>query len=98
MGGEGKINAVSWGSPAFKAGFAKGGKIIAINGLAYDDSSDLADAIKLAQGGKTPIEILVQDANHFRTLRIDYHDGLRYPHLERVPNVPDRLDDILAPL
>ncbi len=98
MGGEGKIAAVSWGSPAFKAGFAKGGKIIAINGLAYDDSSDLADAIKLAQGSKAPIEILVQDANHFRTLRIDYHDGLRYPHLERVPNVPDRLDDILAPL
>ncbi len=98
LGGEGKISAVSWGSPAFKAGFAKGGKIIAINGLAYDEASDLADAIKLAQGSKTPIEILVQDANHFRTLRIDYHDGLRYPHLERVPNVPDRLDEILAPL
>jgi hypothetical protein len=77
---------------------AKGGKIIAINGLADEDSSDLADAIKLAQTNKTPIEILVQDANHFRTLRIDYHDGLRYPHLERVPNTPDLLDAILTPM
>ena len=29
--------------------------------------------------------------------RIDYHDGLRYPHLERVPGTPDRLANILAP-
>jgi predicted metalloprotease with PDZ domain len=99
IGEGGKINAVSWGSPAFKANMAKGGKIIAINGVAYEDSTDLAEAIKLAQGNKTtPIEILVQDANHFRTLRIDYHDGLRYPHLERVPNTPDLLDAILTPM
>jgi hypothetical protein len=27
---------------------------------------------------------------------IDYHGGLRYPHLERVPGTPALLDDILA--
>ena len=26
---------------------------------------------------------------------IVYKDGLRYPHLERIPNTPDRLADIL---
>jgi len=29
-------------------------------------------------------------------VRIDYHDGPRYPHLERVEGTPPRLDDILA--
>ena len=33
----------------------------------------------------------------FRTIAFDYHDGLRYPHLERIPGTPDRLGDILAP-
>jgi hypothetical protein len=27
---------------------------------------------------------------------IDYHDGLRYPHLERDPSEPARLDDIVT--
>jgi hypothetical protein len=31
-------------------------------------------------------------------LALDYHDGLRYPHLERVEGTPDRLDDILKPM
>ncbi len=98
VGEGGKIAAVAWGGPAFKAGMAKGGKIIAVNGLAYDGASDISAAIKLAQGNKTAIELLVQDADHFRTIRIEYHDGLRYPHLERIPNTPARLDAILAPM
>ncbi len=98
IGEEGTIENVVWGSPAFRASLTRGGKIIAVNGLAYGDSSDLEDAIKLAHTGKPPIEILVQDGNHFRTVRIDYHDGLRYPHLERVAGAPARLDDILEPL
>ncbi len=96
--GEGKIASVVWGSPAFRASLTKGGKIIAVNGLAYEDASDLEDALKLAKTSKAPIEILVQDGNHFRTIRIDYHDGPRYPHLERIPNTPDLLDAILAPM
>jgi hypothetical protein len=31
----------------------------------------------------------------YKVLGLDYHDGLRYPHLERVEGTPDRLDDIL---
>jgi hypothetical protein len=29
---------------------------------------------------------------------IDYHGGLRYPHLERIAGTADRLDEILAPM
>ncbi len=92
------IGSVSWGGPAFKAGLTVGEKIIAVNGLAFDDGDTLSDAIKLAHTNKAPIELLLQADQHFRTVRIDYHDGLRYPHLERVPNTPALLDDILAPV
>jgi hypothetical protein len=29
---------------------------------------------------------------------LDYHGGLRYPHLERVGSGPDLLDLVLAPV
>jgi hypothetical protein len=29
---------------------------------------------------------------------VDYHGGLRFPHLERVESTPNRLDAILAPV
>jgi predicted metalloprotease with PDZ domain len=98
LGEEGAIEAVQWDSPSFRAGLAGGTKLVAINGLAFDDADELASAIRLAKTGSAPIELLVQDGKHFRTVKIDYHGGLRYPRLERIPNTPDRLDDILAQL
>ena len=32
-----------------------------------------------------------------RTVSIDYHDGLQYPHLVRVEGTPDYLSEIIAP-
>jgi hypothetical protein len=32
----------------------------------------------------------------YRTFRIDYRDGLKYPHLERINGTPDRLTAILS--
>ena len=92
------IYSVVWDSPAFRAGLVKGGKIIAVNGLAYGDGNDLESAIKLAHTDKAPIELLVQDDLHFRTITIPYHDGLRYPHLERIAGAPALLDNLLTPL
>jgi hypothetical protein len=43
------------------------------------------------------VELLVKQGDLYRTVRIDYHDGLRYPHLERIDGAPARLDEILAP-
>jgi len=36
--------------------------------------------------------------DRYRTVRLDYHDGLRYPMLKRIEGVPDRLEAILQPL
>ncbi len=98
LGSGSTIGSVIWNGPAYRAGLVKGGKLIAVNGLSYEDSADLTSAIKLAATSKDPIELLVQDDRHFRTVRIDYHDGLRYPHLERVAGKPALLDDLLTPL
>jgi predicted metalloprotease with PDZ domain len=90
-----KLTDVQWDGPAFKAGLTEGQEIMAVNGDAYT-SDNLKDAIKAAKGTSTPIDLVVKDKDAFRTVRIDYHDGLRYPHLEREAGVPARLDDILA--
>ena len=87
-----------WGSPAFGAGMAPRNKIVAVNGLALDGTETLSDAITAARTSKDPIVLLLQDGPRYRTVQIDYHGGLRYPHLERIPNTPDRLTDIMAPL
>lgn len=57
----------------------------------------LEDAITAAKTGRQPIELLVKEFDRYRTIRLDYFDGLRHPHLERIEGSPDRLSAILAP-
>lgn len=95
-GAGGKLKRVAWDSPAFKAGLAPGAKILAVNGRDWS-AERLAAAITANRKGDAPIELIVQDGERWRTLRIDYRDGLRYPRLERVAGTPDRLTGLLAP-
>ena len=46
--------------------------------------------------GNDPIELIVKTPDLYRVVRVDYHGGPRYPHLERDPAVKAGLDDILA--
>jgi hypothetical protein len=39
----------------------------------------------------------VRNGDHYRTVRLDYHGGLRYPRLEREATAPARLDQIFTP-
>jgi predicted metalloprotease with PDZ domain len=92
---DGTVLEVLWDSAAFKAKVTESSVLLAVNGAAY--SADvLKDAIRSAKSTKLPIELIVKTGDRFRVLTLDYHDGLRYPHLERDPSVPARLDDILA--
>ena len=59
--------------------------------------SGLRDAILASEKNKTPIKLLLKRGDEYRTVSLDYHDGLRVAHLERVDSVSDRLDAILAP-
>ena len=38
------------------------------------------------------------NTGYYKVVKLDYHDGLRFPHLERVQGTPDRLDDIVKPM
>ncbi|MFT4045146.1 MAG: hypothetical protein QM661_00445 [Solimonas sp.] len=93
---DGKLGEVIWDSPAFKAGLSVGVQLIAINGDAYD-ADRLKEALIAAQSAGEPLELLVRDGDRYRTVAIDYHGGPRYPSLQRIKNVPARLDAILAP-
>lgn len=93
---DGEIREVLWNGPAFQAGLAPGTRIIAVDELAFD-VDQLKAAIKAAQHATAPISLIVREGDRFRTVRLDYHGGLRYPYLERDPNRPDLLERILAP-
>jgi len=91
------IAAVWWDSPAFKAGLTPEMQLQAVNDQAFSVST-LRAAILAAEKTNAPIKLLVKRDKEFLTLMVDYHGGLRYPHLERVESTPDRLDELLAPL
>ena len=93
---ESKLSEVLWEGPAYKAGLTVGTQIVAVNGIAFD-AGQIKNAIKDANKPGAAVELLVKNGNRFRTIKIDYHDGLRYPHLEREGSAPARLDQILTP-
>ncbi len=94
---EGRIADVLWDGPAFKSGLTVGAQIIAVNGIAYD-ADRLKRAIKDAKQDNTAIELLVKTGDRFRTVSIDYHNGLSLP-ASGAPDGsgPSRLDQILMP-
>ena len=93
---DGSIGTVWWDSPAFKAGVTTDMQLNAIDGKAFTPDV-LTAAILEAEKTKAPMQMLFKRGDKFQTVSVDYHGGLRYPHLERVGGTPDRLDAILAP-
>jgi predicted metalloprotease with PDZ domain len=95
IGKGGDINDVLWDGPAFKAGLSPGMKLIGVNGKEFSGDA-LKDAITASAKDKSkPVDLLVKNFDEFQTLRIDYHDGLKYPHLERDTSKKDTLSDLL---
>jgi hypothetical protein len=94
---DGGIAGVIWDGVAFRAGLAGNSSIVAVNNKAYKPEV-LKAAVKAAKGGTAPINLLVKQGSNFRTIALDYHDGLRYPHLERIPGTRDRFATILKAL
>lgn len=84
-------------SPAYKAGFGPGMKLIAVNGRAYADEL-LRQAIRSAKGNGPAIELIVENASFFKVVKIEYHDGVKYPQLVRQEKTQALIDDILKPL
>ena len=72
-------------------------KIAAVDGRKY--SSDiLREAVKRTKANTAAIELLVINGDFYKSHRIDYHGGERYPYLERDGSKPDLLTSIISPL
>ena len=83
------------GLPAFAAGLSNGMKIVAVNGRRFSND-ELKRAIAGSKTATTAMELIVENGSYFKTVGIDYHGGLRYPHLERVAGKEDGLTPIAA--
>lgn len=90
---DGEIAQVLWDSPAFAAKLIPGSTILAVNGTVYS-----AEVLKAALNAKGRLDLTVRRKDRLSMVALDYHDGQRYPHLERIADTPARLDDLLAPL
>jgi predicted metalloprotease with PDZ domain len=100
---DGTIGDVRFFSPAFEAKLSPGAKILKINGRDFspaalhqalterDSHSPLPDAEKA-------ISMTIRLGGVEQNVSVSYHGGERFPVLERNPNAPDLLRELLAPL
>ena len=90
---DGAIQDTIEGMVAAKAGMGPGMKIVAVNGRRF--SPDVwRDAIRAAKASPSPIELIVENTDYFRVVKLDYHGGEKYPHLVRDESKPDLLTEI----
>jgi len=92
---DGTIPDVIPESPAALAGIGPGMRLVAVNGRRWSREI-LRDAIKRSR--TRPVELLVENGEFFKTVRLEYAGPERYPRLERVAGKPDLLSRILEPL
>jgi predicted metalloprotease with PDZ domain len=97
VSGEGQVADVRWGGVADKAKLAPGDKILAVNDRTFSPDV-LKKAVHDSKTVTTPIRLIVSNESFVRIVEVDYHDGERYPALERVEGKPALLDAIAAPL
>ena len=91
----GRIGDVQWNGPAFQAGLVPGLTIVAVNGRDFSTEA-LKDAVTAAKSSQAPIELLVKNVDVYSTVKVDYHGGLRYPHLVRADG-KDLIGAIVTP-
>jgi len=96
LGRDGVVSDAIYGGPAFRAGLAPGMKIAAVNGRVFTPEI-LNDAVEASKENSRAIEMLVIADDYYKTLAIDYHGGARNPHLVRIADKPDYLDELLKP-
>jgi predicted metalloprotease with PDZ domain len=84
------------GSAAARAGMAPGMKLLAVDGRRYTPKV-LRAAVRAGKGAAQPLELLATHTDYYRTFRLDYHGGEKYPVLDRLSGRPDLLAAILAP-
>jgi predicted metalloprotease with PDZ domain len=96
LSAKGVVRDVREGSPAWRAGLAPGMHVLAVDNQEFS-AGVFEYALKKAQHSSAPISLITSQTGWFQTLSLDYHDGVRYPHLERIEGTPDMLAAIMLP-
>lgn len=96
LGKDGQIVDTIEGMPAAAAGIGPGMKVVAVNGRRFT-ADVLRDALRAGKSSGQPLELLVENTEYFKTYKIDYHGGEKYPHLMRDESKPDLLSEIVKP-
>ncbi len=93
---DGTILDVAPDSAAGRAGLAPASKLMGVNHRVY--SADLLrQAIVNAETTSQAIDLLTLTDGFYAEVSVDYHQGLRSPHLTRIAGKPDLLTTILEP-
>jgi hypothetical protein len=66
-------------------------KLIAVNGRQFT-----ATVLREAVAAAKPLDLLVKDGEFYKSYRIDYTGGEKYPHLVRDNGSPDLLSSIIV--
>jgi len=93
---KGVVHDVRPNSAAWRGGLVPGMTILAVNGQEFSPDA-LEYALRGAVHSAAPITLIVKQSGWYQTLSLDYHDGVKYPHLERIDGTPDMLAAIAAP-
>ena len=67
-----------YNGPARRAGIAPATRLIAINGRQFT-STLLRETVEATAKNTEPLDLLIKDGDFYRTHRINYHGGLRFP-------------------
>jgi predicted metalloprotease with PDZ domain len=92
----GEILDAIQGMAAAAAGIAPGMRLVAINGRRFSPDV-LRDALRATKSAAARLDLLIENAEYYETHAVDYHEGDRYPFLERDPAGADLLSEILKP-
>ncbi|MGH9502525.1 MAG: M61 family metallopeptidase [Terriglobales bacterium] len=84
------------GMPAALAGIGPGMKVIALNGKKFTKDV-LGDALREGKSSSDALELLVENTEYYKTFKLDYHGGEKFPHLVRDETKPDVLSEIIKP-
>ena len=91
---DGTVTDTVEGMPAARAGIGPGMKVVAVNGRKLSKEV-LGDALRAGKNSSAPLELMVENTEYYKTFKLDYHDGEKFPHLVRDETKPDLLSDII---
>ena len=96
LSGSNRLSGIRWGGLAYQADIGVGWDLVTVNDEPASAEA-LRNAVTAAKGTTEPIRLGLRSGDRERTVVFDYHDGLRYPRLERIEGTRDRIGEIFSP-